>query len=362
MNAKALALMSTLLLNYPAFSCTDFNLIAEDHSVLVTRTMEFTMDLNSNLRSSNRGRQFKETTPDGKPAMSWTARYGYVFLDGINTDAALDGMNEKGLSVEALYLPGETQYQELSDNTSQAVPYIHFGDWVLSSFQTVEEVRAALSAITVFSTPLPGLGDAVFPLHFAIYDQAGNGLVVEFIKGEMKVHDNNLGVMTNSPTYDWHLVNLRNYVNLSPYTPDPVIDGSLIFAATGQGSGMKGLPGDVSPPSRFVKMSVLKKTAAPVKDSQTALVLAQHLINNVDIPLGLVRAKENGKETLEYTQWTVFKDLTNKIFYYRTYNDSSIRALDFAKIDLSEHAKRLKMSIQSPQSVVDVSKDFMQSS
>lgn len=356
-------LLVSLFFSINAFSCTDFILSAQDNSKLVTRTLEFADDLASNLRSSNRGRHFQEKTPMGKNALSWTAKYGYLFLDGKQVDAAVDGLNEKGLSIEALYLPEETEYPKLNEeNSSRAISYIHFGDWLLGNFQNIEEVRNALKDITVFSTTIPGFGNFVFPLHFAVYDAQGDGLVIEFVKGKMNIHDNRIGILTNSPTYDWHLTNLRNYINLSPYDPTPVRFDGLTFMTTGLGSGMKGMPGDTSPPSRFVKMAVLKKVAYPAKNSQEALVLAQHIVNTVDIPTGLVRAK-NGKsegapqdeepEGTEKTQWTVFKDLTNLKFYYRTYENTTLSEVDLSKIDFSENSKRLKMPIASTQFIVD---------
>lgn len=357
-------ILFSLLWVQNVFACTDFLLSAEDGSKLVTRTMEFSDDLTSNLRSANRGRHFQETTPEGASAFSWTSKYGYLYLDGKQIDAAIDGLNEKGLSMEALYLPEETNYPTLTeDNRSKAISYVHFGHWLLGNFENVNEVRDALKDITVFSTKLKGYGDFVFPLHFVVYDAKGESIVIEFIEGKMRVYNNTIGILTNSPSYDWHLTNLRNYTNLSPYNPNPVKFGGLTFISTGLGAGMKGMPGDTSPPSRFVKMAVLKKVASPVKDSQGALTLAQHMINTVDIPSGLVRAGDNNSEgsavTVEKTQWTVFKDLTHPRLYYRTYDNTTLSQIDLKKIDFSENAKSLKMPIASPQFIVDKNIEFL---
>lgn len=342
----------------------DFLLSAKDGSQLVTRTLEFSDDLASNLRSANRGRHFQELTPDGKPAFGWISKYGYLYLDGKQIDAAIDGLNEKGLSIEALYLPEETTYSKLNeDNQSKAISYVHFGDWLLGNFENVNEVREAVKDVSVFSTKLPGYGDFVFPLHFVVYDAKGDSIVIEFIQGKMKVYNNTIGILTNSPSYDWHLTNLKNYTNLSPYNPTPVKFAGLTFVATGLGSGMKGMPGDTSPPSRFVKMAVLKKVVYPTKDSQEALILAQHMVNTVDIPKGLVRAGHNNSGdnalTVEKTQWTVFKDLTHQRLYYRTYDNTTLSEIDLKKIDFSENAKRLKMPISSPPFIVDKNKEFL---
>lgn len=343
--------ITLMMMPFTTLACTDFKLTAKDGTVLITRSMEFALDLKSNLRNSNRGRKFTTTTPDNKPGIAWTAKYGYVFLDGLNHDMTVDGMNEVGLSFEYLYLPGETQYQAIPPGKeSQSLPYMHLGDWILSSFKTVDEVRKALSDIYVYQEFLPGLGNMVFPLHASIFDASGKGIVVEFVKGKTLIYDN-IGVMTNAPLYDWHVTNLRNFVNLSPFNPTPVIANGLTFAATGQGSGMVGLPGDISPPSRFVKISVMANTAYPATNALGVLNLAEHIINNVDIPLGISRAMDHGKVSTELTQWVVFKDLTHKMLYYRTYENMSLRAISLDKLDFTENAPRYKMPIAAPSNI-----------
>ncbi|MHB1222004.1 MAG: linear amide C-N hydrolase, partial [Gammaproteobacteria bacterium] len=129
-------------------------------------------------------------------------------------------------------------------------------------------------------------------------------------------------------------------------------------SATGQGAGMVGLPGDISPPSRFVKMSFMVKYSYTVPDAKSLLNLAQHIINNVDIPAGISRAKVNGVESYETTQWTVFKDLTHKIFYYHTYKDLTLHSVNMAQVDFSEKAVPLKMPITSEPYVIDMTVNF----
>ena len=221
----------------------------------------------------------------------WKAQYGYVFLGRDNQDVAIDGMNEAGLSVEALYLPNYAKYELLpAGKNNQALPYIHFGDWVLSNFKSVDEVQKALPSVFVVAEKIPGLGDMIFvPIHFAIYDATGKGIVVEYIDGKRMVYENKIGIMTNSPGYNWHLTNMNNYVHLTPTNPNPVLDNGLQFVATGQGYGMIGTPGDISPPSRFIKTAVLTRVVIPADNALGTLNLAEHIINNVDIPRGLAR-------------------------------------------------------------------------
>src|SRR5690349_17346084 len=95
--------VAALLSINSSFACTDFRLTAKDGTVLITRSMEYALDLKSNLRSSPRGRFFTTTAADGSNGLSWKAKYGYLFLDAMNFDIVTDGINEQGLSFEALY-------------------------------------------------------------------------------------------------------------------------------------------------------------------------------------------------------------------------------------------------------------------
>jgi choloylglycine hydrolase len=343
-----------------AHACTDFRLTADDGTILITRSMEFAQDMQANLRTSTKGRKFSTVAPDGTPGLSWTAKYGYVYLDGMGIDGAQDGMNEQGLTFEALYLPNLAQYQIVQPGDSaKALSYVNIGDWALGNFATVAEVKAAINNVVVFAQKIPSMGDMIFPLHFAFYDATGAGLIVEYINGVMSMYENKVGVFTNAPSYDWQVTNLANYVNLQPVNPKPLVLKNITFVATGQGAGMLGLPGDISPPSRFVKTSVLKAVAMPAKDTVGVVNLAQHIINNVDIPLGLAREPNSGNYTNEYTQWVVFKDVTHKVIYYRTYDNLSLRSVDFAKLDFSEKAPLLKMPIAVAQYTQDMSADFL---
>lgn len=350
-----------LLLNFQTNACTDFKLTAKDGTLLITRSMEFGQDLQSNLRTSPRSRLFTTTTPNNKPGLTWTSTYGYIYVDGFNVDASFDGMNEAGLTFEYLYLPGETQYQTIpAGKDDQVIPYALFGDWVLGNFKTTDEVKQALTTIYVSTQVIPQLGNAVLPAHASIYDASGKGIVVEFYNNKINVYDN-IGVMTNSPRYDWHVSNLRNYVNLSANNPNPITQDGIVYTGTGQGSGAVGLPGDASPPSRFVKIAFMIANVYAAQNANELVNLAAHIINNVDLPLGFIRAINNGVSASDTTQWVVFKDITHKIFYYRTYNDLTLRSVEMDKIDFSKHAAPLKMPLVMSPYTMNVTDKFSNS-
>lgn len=353
----AVTLASSLLFS-TSFACTDFRIVAKDGTQVIARTLEFAMQFNSDVVSVPRGSAFSNTAPDGKPAMAWKSKYGYVMVDGLKQLFTVDGMNEQGLAFEYLYLPGFTQYQAVPvGKEGQAIPYFNFGDWVLGSFKTVDEVKQALGGVYIYGQTRPALGSVIFPLHAAIHDAAGNGIVVEFVNGQIQVSDY-IGIMTNSPTYQWHVTHLPQFTNLSPYNPKPVIANGVSYGANGTGAGMLGLPGDVSPSSRFVKMAYMLQYSYQVDDAAAAVNLAEHIINTVDIPAGTTRTKDNGQESYETTEWTLFKDLTHKVFYYHTYQDTTLHSIDLTKIDFSEKAPQLVMHLSTTPTVIDDTDKF----
>ena len=320
-----------------AHACTNIMIQSKDEAVVVGRTLEFGPSLNSEIVTSPKGKTFSNTTPDGQSSQTWTAKYGFVYLNFFGKDHAIDGMNDQGLSIGLLYLPGYTQYQKVSEkNLDHAIPYFQLGDWVLSQFKTADEVRSALKDLVVFNQELSIDGQNYsFPLHLVINDAQGNSIVVEFNNGEKQIYENPLGILTNSPTFDWQLTNLKNYANLSPYAVKPIEIDDMVYSATGQGAGMVGLPGDSTPPSRFVKMAFLQKTALPVDTAEQAVVLSEHIIDNVFIPNGMVR-NAKGTSGTETTQWTVFKDLKNGKLYFKSYHFPSLQVIDIKALDLGE--------------------------
>jgi choloylglycine hydrolase len=123
----------------------------------------------------------------------------------------------------------------------------------------------------------------------------------------------------------------------------------------GQGSGMLGLPGDFTPPSRFVRAVAFSKTALPVEKAQDGVLQAFHILNQFDIPKGAARGFEHGKEVADYTLWTSAADLANRRYYFRTCDSSRIRMMDMKAVDLE--AKAIKtISMKGDEQIEDVSR------
>jgi len=191
-----------------------------------------------------------------------------------------------------------------------------------------------------------------------VHDRNGKSVVIEPLDKSLKLYDDPLGVITNSPTFDWHMTNLRNYVNLSALNVPPLDLGGIKLAQFGQGSGLRGTPGDFTPPSRFVRAVAFSQSAIRADTAPQAVLQAFHILNNFDIPFGAVREVDNGQMHAEATTWTSASDLKNLHWYFRTYGDQSIHSVDLKKALAAAQERIQVIAMDSQQPVKDVSTDF----
>lgn len=325
----------TLLASTAAEACTGIRLTAGDGTVVHARTLEFGIDLDSSILMIPRGLARSGTTPDGKPGLAWKTKYASVGANGAGLPILLDGLNEKGLATGTFYFPGSAGYMPYTDaDAGETIAQWEVGSYLLENFATVAEVKANIANITVASTVLKAWGFAP-EAHYIVHDATGQSAVIEYVGGKLNVYDAPLGVITNSPAFDWHMTNLRNYLNFSINNAPPVQLGQITLTATGQGSGMLGMPGDFTPPSRFVRAVAFSQSVLPSKTGDDAVLEAFHILNQFDIPKGSARDREkdaNGNIVADYTLWTAASDLKQMRYYFRTYENSQIRMLDLMKM------------------------------
>jgi choloylglycine hydrolase len=318
-------------------ACTGITLIAADGTVVHARTLEFAIDLDSNVIVVPRGYARVGTTPDGKPGLKWKSKYASVGANGVGMPLIFDGVNEKGLAAGLFYFPTSAKYMPYtpSDAGKTVAPW-ELGSWVLENFATVDEVKANIGNVVVPTVVFAQWGFAP-EVHYIVTDASGKSIVIEYVGGKLNVHDDPLGVITNSPAFDWQMTNLRNYVNFSMSNVPPVKLGSVTLQPFGQGSGMLGMPGDFTPPSRFVRAVAFSESVFPSKTGDDAVLEAFHILNQFDIPKGAAREGQkdaHGNIEADYTLWTSANDLKAKRFYFRTYDNSQIRMVDLLKTNL----------------------------
>lgn len=315
-----------------AKACTGITLTAKDSARIVARTIEWGgSELNSQYVIVPRGYEQRSYVPgytlDG---MKLIAQYGYVGLAVEQKEFVVEGLNEAGLSAGLFYFPGYGKYAAYNENRKQqCVTDFQLVSWILGTCATVDEVKEAVPQALVVA-----IDPRASTVHWRFADASGQQIVLEIVDGKPCFYENKLGVLTNSPGFEWQMTNLNNYVNLLAGTAQPRSWGAASLASFGAGSGFLGLPGDVTPPSRFVR-AAFYQTTAPLSDTaEDAIRQGFQILNNFDIPVGVEFA--DGKVPANIpsaTQWTAATDMTNRIIYYRTMYNSAIRRIDLSQID-----------------------------
>ncbi len=326
------AALGCLLTAAPAQACTSLLLTTSDNGYVYGRTMEFGFELESKGIFVPRGYAMEGRKNSGKTGKTWTSKYAVIGLNALDMGIVVDGMNEKGLTGGILYFPGYAEYTPEKDaNPAKALAPWEFLSWALMNFATVDEVKAAIDQVQVVGDTIPKM-NIVPPFHYTLHDASGKSIVIEPTGGKLVVYENPTGVMTNAPEFPWHLTNLRNYVKLSSKNaPALKVKGDTIDSF-GEGSGWLGIPGDPTPPSRFIRAMAFSMSVTPTKDGIESVRLAEHIMNNFDIPYGSIR-DDNGKPA-DYTQWTGIADITGRTYYVKTYNNSTLKAIAFSDFDL----------------------------
>ena len=329
----------------PIEPCTGICLTADNNAIIYARTLEFAQNIHSSIVFIPRKVSFTGTTPyEKKPGLSWKTKYAAIGANAADEIGIIDGVNEKGLAGGLFYLPNYAEYQQITDtDLSKTIAPWELMTFLLTTCSTVAEVKKVIHEIKVANVVFAAW-DIIPPVHAIVHDTQGNSLVIEYIKGQLQLYDNPLGVITNSPSFDWHMTNLNNYTTLSPVNPKPLKLNDVTLAPFGQGAGLFGLPGDFTPPSRFVRAVFMSQNVIELKDEEEARTTAFHILDLFDIPRGIIRAKEK-QVTYEYTQWTSAVDLRNKRYYFHTYENRDVQMADLMKFNLDTQTPQIVMAM-----------------
>ena len=335
---KKMVVISCLLLAWQSKpeACTGISMFSADGSYFQARTIEWAgTNLNSVYVVVPRNFSQTSFTPKGKNGMTFKAKYGYVGLAVEEKEFVAEGLNEAGLSAGLFYYPNYGSYLLYDERyNSTTISDLQLVPWLLSQFATVDEVKANINKVRVVS--LMGGDGSAAAIHWRVGDSSGKQIVIEIEEGVPHIYDNTVGVITNAPGFQWHLTNLSNYINLTPVNPKPFEMYDFKVNPIGHGGGFLGLPGDFTPPSRFVRAAFFKATAPTLATAQETMLQCFHILNNFDIPIGMNFPKSEIPDLPSATQWTSVIDLTNKEVYFKTFYNNAIRKIDLKEIDFSK--------------------------
>ncbi len=256
--------------------------------------------------------------------------YALIGMSYVMNDYPLyyDATNERGLSMAGLNFPGNAYYGEIKDGKDNVAPF-EFIPYILCQCSTVEEAKEKLNNLNIaninFSDELPAS-----PLHWIIADM-DSSITVESVKDGLKVYDNPVGILTNNPTFDIHMFNLNNYMSMSIEPPKNNFSDKLNLTAYSRGMGALGLPGDLSSASRFVKATFTKMNSLSGDSENESISQFFHILDSVCQQRGCVHMGENQYEITIYSSCV---NTDKGIYYYKTYDNSQISAVDMHKEDL----------------------------
>ena len=289
------------------------------------RTLDYEYSYMEEVTITPRNYQFKFNE---KEAIN--THYAIIGMAYVAEDYPLyyEAINEKGLGIAGLNFVGNANYNdpiEGKDNIAQ----FEFIPWILSQCETVKEAKKLIEKINITNTPfnkqLP-----LAQLHWIIADQ-NESITVESVQEGIKIYKNPVGVLTNNPTFDKQLFALNNYINLSNKTPENKFATDLELNKYSRGMGAIGLPGDLSSQSRFVRASFVKMNSVSAEGENESVSQFFHILNSVDQQRGCCQL-EDGK--YEITIYTSCCNASKGIYYYTTYDNHQITAVDMNKENL----------------------------
>ena len=243
-----------------------------------------------------------------------------------------DAVNEKGVGMAGLNFVGNAAYEEvILDDESDAIQVAQFEfiPWVLSQCSSVMEARTKLSQMRLTGTPFSEQLPAA-QLHWIIADK-DNCIVVESMKDGLHIYDNPVGVLTNNPPFPMQMFELNNYAGVSRKQPESTFAGVLKLDAYSRGMGGMGIPGDLSSQSRFVKVAFTKLNSISGSGEIESVSQFFHILGSVDQQRGCCEVAD-GK--FEITIYTSCCNATKGIYYYTTYDNHQITAVDMRKENL----------------------------
>lgn len=256
--------------------------------------------------------------------------YAIVGMAHVENDYPLfyDAINEKGVGMAGLNFVGNAEYGEVVEGAINVAQY-EFIPWILSQCDSVEAAQKMILNMNLAGTAFSRkLGPS--PLHWIIADET-KAITVECVKDGIHVYDNPVGVLTNNPPFPVQMMWLNNYMALSNSSPNTFFSDKIDFNIYSRGMGALGLPGDLSSASRFVRAAFTKLNSVAEEDEMKSVGQFFHIMESISQTRGCCRL-DNDK--YEITIYTSCCNATKGIYYYTTYDNRRIMAVDMHKTDL----------------------------
>lgn len=327
--------------------CTSIRIESEGKNFYWGRTQEFDMPLNYQAVIIPRDYKIDQLESVCE------VKYAFAGIGMEGADGVIDGVNEKGLSGGSFYFDHEYNYGdagEIRKLDKKPLRGEEVVTWILARYGSVREIKEKLNRDVAVSNS-KNIMDMSLPQHCSFHDRTGESVVIEPSKDkEFKIFDNPLGVMTNQPSFDWHLKNLQNYTGLSQKIDSGINLNGLNVLGSGKGSGLFGLPGDYTPQSRFIRAAILSAFADRPVDEQ-AIEHIFHILNSFDITKGVISPL--AYDIPQHTQYTSAYDMEKNIVYVHTYGNRAIQSFRLEQEDYIGDSI-IRMDLKNEQTVIEL--------
>lgn len=299
--------------------CTAIALQSQQGETFFGRNMDFSHEIEPHLYVVPKNYEWNNVFNSRKINDS------YCFI-GIGQElngllAFFDGVNERGFAAAALYFAGYSKYDTQPDpQSAEQIVSFDFLHYMLGSCGSIKDLSALLKNISIIGMEDP-VTQTVAPLHWIAADRSGECVVIEMTEKGKEIIENPIGVMSNSPDFHWHMTNLRNYMETTPWQTDEAYWGNVRLTPFGQAGGTQPLPGGYTSPERFVRTAYLKSHIPAPKNRREAIVSCFHIMESVSIPKGAVITNQNA---YDYTKYTAFINTNTCEYFFKTYDSIQV--------------------------------------
>ena len=289
------------------------------------RTLDYEFSYGNEITITPRNYQFNFRNTESMN--THYAIIGMAYVAG-NYPLYYDAINEKGLGIAGLNFVGNAAYNKPVENKTNIAQF-ELIPWILGQCSTVKDAKVLLDNINIIDTPfndeLP-----LAQLHWIISDK-DEAITVESMADGLHIYDNPVGILTNNPPFNIQMFSLNNYMNLSPKNPENKFSDKLPLHPYSRGMGAIGLPGDLSSASRFAKVAFTKMNSVSGDSEEESVSQFFHILGSVDQQRGCCEVHDGKYEITIYTSCC---NLDKGIYYYTTYNNHQISAVDMHRENL----------------------------
>lgn len=323
-------------------ACSSLAILDTEHNLYHGRTLELSSDLPSWLTYYPKNTFFQKKAPNGQNGISYKSKYDIlaittdVYFDGDNKNV-LQGLNSAGLSFSANMITSANIDDLKPNQYKDSIPVTAFGEWALSLYANVDQVREAVNKGYFWAPVLKDFGNIKAPLHYAFYDKSGGSIVVEAKNGKFQVYNNPTRVMTNGPDFPWHLQNLNNYTQLTNVDRSSSVLGNIRVEQPDSGIAISNLPSSDTSVGRFIRGVYYTTYADKQSSPHEAVNTLAHIMNRFDRTKNITtdlygESKTKSPTSMsEYTVWTSLSDVKNGVMFIRGYKD-----INYSKFSLEQ--------------------------